>query len=468
MSALSSVRQTTRTRRTVVLTTIAASVLVAGCGRSSTPPSTNPSSAPAPSGSLSTSGTTPNSSAKGDFGSLKAICGPGDAKGAAQRGVTDSEIRIGTTADPGAAAAPGLEQEFFDVADGFTKWCNAAGGINGRKIVLDKLDAKLFNVAAVTIDACQKDFMLVGGGNAFDTPSVKPREACKLGSMPAFAVSPEAIQSKLQVLASPGFLDTYPIGGVRLLTEAYPTSKTGGVAIGGSNLASLIPTGLKIQEGLQQLGVKVTTIQQKPPIVDNFRPYMEQLKANGSVGLYEFAGNDPTPEVQAMKDVGYKPKFLLLVPPGFTPKTVASANSVAYPPTYVALSHLPFQLSNQFPVMAQAESIVKAVKPNPDLGDFTALAFNAWALWAKSATACGSNLTVACVLQKAGSETSWTAGGMFPPVTTSPEHPKGSPCLLEMRLTPKAWVYDKAVTNPDNGVYNCDPKNVATVKTYQQ
>ena len=108
----------------------------------------------------------------------------GSAKGATARGVTDTEIHIGVTADPGAAAAPGLEQEFFDTAEGFSKWCNAAGGINGRKIVVDKLDAKLFNVGQVMTQACQKDFMLVGNGNAFDSAGVKIREACGLGQIP--------------------------------------------------------------------------------------------------------------------------------------------------------------------------------------------------------------------------------------------------------------------------------------------
>jgi hypothetical protein len=439
----------------------AGSLLVAGCGRSSSPPGTDK-----PAASSSTSKAPATSAGKGDFGSLKGICGPGNATGPAQRGVTNSEIRLGTTADPGAAAAPGLEQEFFDVAEGFTKWCNDAGGINGRKIVLDKWDAKLFNVGAVTTSACQKDFMLVGGGNAFDSGGVKPREACKLGAMPAYAVSPDALKSSLQVLAFPGFLTKYPIGGIRLLTEAYPKSKTGGVAIGITNLASLLPTSLKIKEGLTQLGVKVTAVQAKPPLLANFRPYAEQLKQDGSIGLYELGGNDPSTEVQAMKDVGYTPEFLLLGPPAFTPKTVDEANSIAFPPTYVALTHLPFELSDQYPVMARAKAIVSAAVSKPDLGDFTAIAFDAWTLWAKSATACGSDLTVACVLQKAGSETAWTAGGMFPPVRTSPTDPGGSPCLIQMRLTTKGWVYDKAVTNPDNGAYNCNPKNVATVHTY--
>ena len=71
-------------------------------------------------------------------------------------------------------AAPGLEQEFFDAADAFAKWCNSNGGINGYQIVVDKLDAKLFNGGAEVIQACQRDFMLVGGGNALDAADVKP------------------------------------------------------------------------------------------------------------------------------------------------------------------------------------------------------------------------------------------------------------------------------------------------------
>ena len=50
-------------------------------------------------------------------------------------------------ADPGSTVVPGLEQQFFDVADAFATWCNATSGINGQTVVVDKLDAKLFNGA---------------------------------------------------------------------------------------------------------------------------------------------------------------------------------------------------------------------------------------------------------------------------------------------------------------------------------
>ena len=48
-----------------------------------------------------------------------------------------------------------------------------------------------------------------------------------------------------------------------------------------------------------------------------------------------------------------------------------------------------------------------------------------------------------------------------------PVHPQISKCWLVIRLTTSGWVYDQKVTNPNTGVYNCDPKNVMAVKSYQ-
>ena len=449
-----------RTAAIVAVTALA--VTAVGCGHSSSGSgggTTQPSSG-APTSEANTIGA-------GDFGDLKAICGPGSAKGATGRGVTDTSIRLGTSGDPGAAAAPGLEEEFFQVGDAFTKWCNAAGGINGRKIVLDKWDAKLFNVGQAFINACQKDFMMVGNGNAFDSAAVKPRLACNLGQIPSYVVSPEAADAGLQVEALPQVATEYQASGLRLLGKVYPDTASKGVGIGGSNLSSLIPQGKRIAQSLQQLGIKVTAFQQQPPLVDNYRPYMEQFKSLGTVGVDQYNGQDATAEVQAMKNVGWTPQWLLLAVPFYNPSTVTSQKSVAYPPTYVQLTHLPFELSDQYPVLAEAKKILTDSISDPRFTDFTALAFNAWTLWAKAATACGSTLTVNCVLQKAGSEKEWTGGGIFPPANTDPADKQVSPCALLIRLTPTGWVYDKKATDPDTGVYNCDPANVQKVSSFQ-
>ena len=325
------------------------------------------------------------------------------------------------TADPGAAATPGLGQEFFDTADGFSKWCNAAGGINGRKIIVDKYDAKLFDVGQVMAEACQKDFFLVGNGNAFDSAGVKIREGCKLGQIPAFVISPQAVVATDQVQSSPVPADEINGGGMRLLTNAYSDVKTGGVGIGSSTLSSLLPRGLKYQEYLKDVGIKVAVLQNQPPLVDNYRPYMEQLKGAGARAYVSLAAQDPSPIVQAMKDVGWTPSYILYSSQFYGPQAVAAAKATpVFPPSYVASAALPFDLKDKYPVLQQTENIVNAGVSNPKLTPFTLSSISAWTLFAQSSTACGANLTLDCVLHKAQNHTHWTAGGLYPPQSLQP------------------------------------------------
>ena len=103
-------------------------------------------------------------------------------------------------ADPGFTGAPGLDQEMFDAADAFVGWCNAAGGILGRKIVLHKRDAALTNVAAKMIEACNApDFMLAGNGEALDATGVQQRLSCKLPEIAGYDVSAAAGTAPLSI-----------------------------------------------------------------------------------------------------------------------------------------------------------------------------------------------------------------------------------------------------------------------------
>ena len=115
-------------RRGLVVAVALAAVAAAcssGSGTKSASTTTRPASA-------ASAATTAAAAGPGDFGTLKAVCGPGTASGATARGVTDTEIHLGTMADPSNTIIPGAGQESFDIGDAFVKWCNAAGGINGR------------------------------------------------------------------------------------------------------------------------------------------------------------------------------------------------------------------------------------------------------------------------------------------------------------------------------------------------
>ena len=102
------------------------------------------------------------------------ICEPGPGGASSVRGVGAKTINIAVFNDAANTIEPGLEAEFLQQATAFADWCNAAGGINGRHIVIDNRDAALFNAAQQATAACQSDFMAVGGGMALDQPSVHP------------------------------------------------------------------------------------------------------------------------------------------------------------------------------------------------------------------------------------------------------------------------------------------------------
>ncbi len=124
--------------------------------------------------------TTSSSGTSSDvFGSMKdPVCGKapaGETNKATGLGVTANQIEVGTISDVGFSGAPGLNQELWDASDVFTKWCNSLGGINGRLLKIDKLDAAIFNYRQKIVQACASDFSLVGGGGVFDSTGQKTR-----------------------------------------------------------------------------------------------------------------------------------------------------------------------------------------------------------------------------------------------------------------------------------------------------
>jgi hypothetical protein len=159
--------------------------------------------------------TTAAKTASADFGTLKDVCGPapsGETNTASDQGVTADEIEIGTISDPGFAGRPGLNQELFDASHVFEDWCNAAGGINGRKIKVVERDAKLTEYKQRITEACASDFFLVGGGAVFDDTGQNERLSCLLPDVPAYLVSPTARGADLEAPPLPSALDEISVG----------------------------------------------------------------------------------------------------------------------------------------------------------------------------------------------------------------------------------------------------------------
>ncbi|HWJ97178.1 MAG TPA: hypothetical protein VNQ33_03395, partial [Acidimicrobiales bacterium] len=178
---------------------------------------------------------------KGDWGDLKGVCGPKEKGGEVpsgddSQGVSEDSITLGTVADPGFSARPGLNQEIFDAGDAFVEWCNAAGGINGKQLKLNKHDAKLTDYKPALDDACKTDFAMVGGGAVQDNLWETTGKACDLIDVAGFAVTPEKAglagqqpseTRTVQPVPNPG--DRYIVAGLKLVDDKFPGAldKTG-------------------------------------------------------------------------------------------------------------------------------------------------------------------------------------------------------------------------------------------------
>ena len=404
----------------------------------------------------STTSTVATTDGPGTFGTLTDVCGPGSGANVDSdvRGVTTDSIQIGVQNDTTSTIVPGLGQQYLDIAHAFADWCNAAGGINGRKIEIVSRDGKITDGPAAVIAACQSDFMLVGGGTPFDAPTVDPRVQCDLGSIPSYVASPEANLAPLQALVNhlpPGEAN---VGLFRLLQDTYGEAfqKTGFIAV---DISSLLDPYQRLSDGLDKSGFGTTVSFQKIPLsVDNLRNYIQPLI--GTADAFVAPPSNLTDTFQAMVDTGYKPAFVT-APNAYGPMAIDAFKATGLDtPYYMSVNFLPIELADQSPTVQKAIELTQGVNPETQVDQ---LSWAAWMLFAQSATACGADLTVQCVIDNAMSETAYTAGGLIAPTDIS--QPAALPaCIMILSASADGFVYERELTQPTDGLYNCDPANL--------
>ena len=464
--------------RPAAVAALSLALIGAACsGRSSSSSTTTAAPTTAAPAASTTTAAAAAAPGPGDFGTLKGVCGPGTASGATDKGVTDTGIRVATMADPGNTAVPGLDIELFQTSLAFVDWCNAAGGILGRKLTLDKRDSALFNVAAQMVASCQQpDFMLIGNGEAFDATGVQQRESCGLAEIPAYDVSAAAggSSSTIQPLPTPDSEST--IGGAFKALKAFDPASANFYGLLNSNQQSVKDSGNRDKAAAALLGYKQVFYQEIPPLVTNWRPYAQAIQAAGVqvLGIQSQANQD-TALFKAFADIGYFPKWVLLNTNNYDPVMVTEGgtNLDKFPGgVLVSGRFAPFELAaahpDQYPATVQFVNIIKQYQnvPAKALGINS---FSAWLLWAEGAKSCGSNLTRACVMAYAAGVKNWTAGGLHD--TENPGNAKAdtSPCFTIIKATSDgSWPLQPQITKPNQGIFNCDPGNIIKLPGFPQ
>ena len=418
-------------------------------------------------GSVATAAERSSSSAKGVWPLVGQICSSGTGGSSSVRGVSDKAIHIAVFNDAGNTVQPGLDIEFPQFAKAFAKWCNAAGGINGRQIVIDDEDGALFNAAQVMNQACQQDFMSVGGGLVLDTAAVPIRVACGLGQITTFTVSDASVDAALQV--NPGNINNSEVeaGWYGALAKKYPKAVKE-FGMGGENQASILEQEHKNQQAAIAQGYKVVDFQEPPLSTTDWTPYIDEAQSKGVEGLEPSASSNVGPYFQAMQTAGYNPAFVYMYANLYVQATAQATASMHLPPTYLALTDWPFQLASKSPGLTELESVMHKYSPGTAIDQNDELAASSWVLFAKAATACGVNITVSCVLSHSAGQKNWSAGDIQAPtaeVTMSDQNPFPSDCFTMVQLQGGKFTWDKSLTDPNNQIWHCDPKTVVKVSS---
>jgi ABC-type branched-subunit amino acid transport system substrate-binding protein len=406
-----------------------------------------------------------SSQANGQWPGIGKICGPGPGGASSVRGVGPKTVNIATFSDPANSVQPGLNIELFQAANAFSKWCNASGGIDGRKLVVHNRDGGLFNAAQVTDQACQQDFMAVGGGLVLDQAAAPVRVGCGLGEISAFVVSDAAVKAPLQVNPVAFNNSINSAGYYAALARKY-SSATKHFGIGAENNPSIVEPSTKWRQAAEAQGYKTVSWQLVPLSVSDWTPYVEQSQSAGVEALQPPDDGNIAPYVQAMNTAGYNPTFMLLNGSFYVKSTTQAAAQSKFPATYVPVTFWPLELASQSPAVQQLTAIMHKYSKGDTVDWLDEQAFDSWILFAKAATACGAKLTVSCTLKNAASQANWTGGGLAAPVAhlaLAQDNPTPSPCFVIMQVQPNKFAYNKAVTRPNNSIWNCDPKGLIHV-----
>ncbi|MEZ5140737.1 MAG: hypothetical protein R2711_18790 [Acidimicrobiales bacterium] len=372
----------------------------------------------------------------GDFGDLKAVCGPSEGGGevvddpAEAQGVSADEIVVGTVADPGFQGRPGLNQELFDSGEAFVQWCNEQGGINGKTLKLSEHDAALTEYGPVIDEACDTDFVLVGGGAVQDNLWETTGAECGLVDIAGFAVTAAKAglagdapdkRRTIQPLPNPG--DRYPVGApsscsriarrrrprrlpLLRLRDHRAAARQGAAGPRADRDHLRRPAGLQHQRRGQLEALRHRPRDRRRAVHEVHRRAHQRRQPAGRHGPGGLPARGPVLRDQLLR-------------PDPARRRRPRGQGV-----FLSSAFAPLEEADQNPATKQYLDLVGAVDGKVSVLGLQSM--SAWLLFATMAKDCDldGNLTRSCLLEKAAEVTEWTGGGLHAPA--NPGENKGS------------------------------------------
>ena len=349
----------------------------------------------------------------------------------------------------------------YDAAVAFAAWCNEHGGIQGREVVIDDLDAKLFDYGQRMAEACQQDFALVGGGGVFDSQGIDTRVNCGLPNIAGYIVSPAAGVADLQVQPVPNPVYEYNGASYRWLHEAHPDATNYGIMW--VNLDGAATVREQAIEGVEKLGYDVVYDEQYRP---SARPAGEASCSRCATPTCRSSRWSASPRTWWPSRAPCRPRAgtpsSRVLQPNFVDEKFAEERRTSMSETTYMRSAFPtFDMADEAPAMADYLELMERYNPDGKVAFLGAQGLSAFLLtpWPPTSAA-PTSAGPAWSRRRSPRPTG-------PPAGCTPSRPPGNTvatrCSLMIHATSEGFEYDEELTEPNDGIYNCDEKNVVTL-----
>lgn len=383
------------------------------------------------------------------IGELVLPCG--GAGDGADVGIDDESIVVGVGNDRGAPSVAGSGLGVVEAVRALADRCNALGGIAGRQIAVEELDAAVVEVEDRLTEACEGVFALVGHAYLDDTGGTT-RFDCGLPAFPAWSHRTDDAAT-LSISALSATPVPVPLHGNFAALVASPL-EAGRIALLGPDTPgagdlrtrrafALLSSGLPV-EIMADVAYPIEVEPDWPALVSTVR-----RAGAGVVYLDGSCRSALVPFLQAAAEDDWDPA-VIAGPEAYDPACIRDSQGVSFDRLLVETPLLPAEDGAAAPATADIVKLFGELGV-PVTGDSLRAASAFW-LWAVAADGCGSGLDRQCLVDEAASVEQWTAGGLH--AASLPGAGTVEPCAIVLGVENGEYLR-RLPAEP--GTYDCEP-----------
>ena len=372
----------------------------------------------------------------------------------AQPGVTSNSITVGTISTQTGPISSNFSSLIYG-EEGYFKYINAQGGINGRKINLkytldDGGNPSQFTQLANTLINQDHVFAVTGVATAFFSPNIFVES-----KTPTYGYNvTNNWAGPANLFAAGGSVQYLPAGapGDAYVTRSTKATKVALLAYGVASSAAACQAGAA---GLKKAGFQVVYtnygVAYPGTTVATDVQRMKQAGANMIISCMDVQGNITM--ARAVKQYGLTTSQLWL---NGNDQSTLDQNQSLMQNIYFYIAHVPFSApQSSYPGLKTYLSVMNKYEPKYALDEVAIQGWESAALFAAGVKAAGNNLTQANVIAQTNKLTAFTAGGLTAPVNwESAGHSGHAPPYCGAYIQVKGTKY-VPVLNKGKSVFNC-------------